>query len=203
MPTGYTHALTERDLSFQEYALTCARAFGAFVHMRDEPLGAPLRPDTVTSYYDDKLTEAKADLDKFQHMSLEDARVLYNAERAERRTRAEQRIEEMKVIEARYRALKEKIDAWAPPTPEHQSLKRFMLEQLMVSASDYDSSYYAEDAALAPTVTDAEASEWVQEKIRAAIKQIGYCSDQRRKEQERVDQRNEWARQLQESLKDG
>ena len=36
MPTGYT-AEVQKGISFDKYALNCARAFGALVSMRDEP----------------------------------------------------------------------------------------------------------------------------------------------------------------------
>lgn len=41
MPTGCTAKLHEDDQSFRDFALTCARAFGATIAMREEPLDAP------------------------------------------------------------------------------------------------------------------------------------------------------------------
>ena len=36
MPTGYTHELHEgEEISFEKFVMSCARAFGALVLMRD------------------------------------------------------------------------------------------------------------------------------------------------------------------------
>ena len=43
MPTGYTAGILEGE-TFEQYALQCAKAFGALVMMRDEPSDAPI-PD--------------------------------------------------------------------------------------------------------------------------------------------------------------
>jgi hypothetical protein len=49
MPTGYTAPIAD-GMTFEQFALGCARAFGALVTMRDEPSDAPiperLEPDT-------------------------------------------------------------------------------------------------------------------------------------------------------------
>ena len=38
MPTGYTLDLYNgKDITFEEFVLKCARAFGALIDMRDEP----------------------------------------------------------------------------------------------------------------------------------------------------------------------
>ena len=44
MATGYTYPVVEGKITeFSEFALGCARAFGAFMHMRDDNSDAPLR----------------------------------------------------------------------------------------------------------------------------------------------------------------
>ncbi len=53
MPTGYTAMFLENsEMTFEQWALQCSRAFGVLVHMRDEPLGVDI-PIVVqpSSYY--------------------------------------------------------------------------------------------------------------------------------------------------------
>jgi hypothetical protein len=45
MPTGYTAKLYDGDQKFQDFAMECARAFGALIEMRDEPMNAKI-PET-------------------------------------------------------------------------------------------------------------------------------------------------------------
>jgi hypothetical protein len=44
MPTGYTAAIGE-GIEFDKFVMQCARAMGACVMMRDEPIGPKLRED--------------------------------------------------------------------------------------------------------------------------------------------------------------
>jgi hypothetical protein len=51
MPTGYTAMIEEReDVTFREFALTCARAFGACIMQRDNSLAEPPKPREVDKY---------------------------------------------------------------------------------------------------------------------------------------------------------
>ena len=60
MPTGYTSDIYDgKDISFREYALKCARNFGAYVEMRDSSLDTEMPTEFEPStYYRDKLDEA-------------------------------------------------------------------------------------------------------------------------------------------------
>ena len=42
MPTGYTATLVEHGQTFPEFAMQCAKAFGACITLRDEPFDAPI-----------------------------------------------------------------------------------------------------------------------------------------------------------------
>lgn len=44
MPTGYTADIKD-GISFETYAMNCARAFGACVSLRDKPSGGKVIPD--------------------------------------------------------------------------------------------------------------------------------------------------------------
>lgn len=76
MPTGYTYPVCEGKITeFPDFALSCARAFGALISMREEPMDAPL-PDEIaasTNYYDQKIEESQKRLGEVQAMTNADA----------------------------------------------------------------------------------------------------------------------------------
>lgn len=200
MPTGYTAVLHDKDIGFADFAIRCARAMGAMINMRDEPMDTPWRPDQPSGYYSSQLEEAQQQLDKFKALSLEDARIMLDDKRQKDFDHATAKIAEMNIVRGRYERMKEYVSAWTPPTKEHEGLKDFMLNQLSICASDYDTSYYEEDAKPVTPCTDREASDWAQEQIAKAIKTIAYCTSEGKKERDRVEARNKWVRDLQTSL---
>ena len=73
MPTSYTEVLFERDQSFRDFALRCARGIGFLADMRDKPLDAPIEASAELTLGSDWLSECK-----FRHeslMALSDAEV--------------------------------------------------------------------------------------------------------------------------------
>lgn len=82
MPTGYTADLYDgKDVSFEGFALNCARAFGALVSLRDEPDAEIPDEFKVDEYYVKKFEEAKEELEKAESMTdeefAEDAKQFY------------------------------------------------------------------------------------------------------------------------------
>ena len=64
MPTEYTHYIKD-GISFKEFALKCARAFGACITMKEDPMDVEIpkfKPDT---YYHKRL---KATLKKWKEL---------------------------------------------------------------------------------------------------------------------------------------
>lgn len=67
MPTAYTSFVADNEnFTFPEFAMLCAREFGALASMRDEPLDAPVperfEPD---DFYRKQYEAAKAEYDDF------------------------------------------------------------------------------------------------------------------------------------------
>ena len=60
MPTGYTSKIGD-DQSFKDFALRCARNFGANILMRDDPMDAEIKKYEVEPYYMNRLTETIAE----------------------------------------------------------------------------------------------------------------------------------------------
>lgn len=200
MPTGYTHDIA-KGISFKQYAMGCARAFGALIAMRDDPHDAEIpesfEPD---NYHLRWAEEARARLAVLEAMTPEQknaaARVAYEEELASR----ERMIQEATELRLKYRAMLDKVVQWVPPSDEFVRLKEFMMTQIHVSIeNDCTSviSYYSRDV---PMMKPSQ--QWWQEQVDRERSSIARYEQGHQEEIKRVEKRNLWIRQLRESLKD-
>lgn len=196
MPTGYTCKVQDGTLTeFRDFALECARAFGALIEMRDQPAGVPI-PDEFkadVSYYDQLIATGRAQLDALTGIKLAECDLRAAADHEQAMKGWHERKAERDRQRVRYASMIEKVEAWIPPTPEHYELKDFMLEQLR-SSLKFDCVGY--DTPPEPQTGAA----WLGDQVRRHERSISYGTEQRAKEIERVDGRNEWVRRLRESL---
>ncbi len=193
MPTGYTYQVESGEMTeLAPFVMTCARAFGALVMMRDEPLDAPI-PDAFlpSEYATKRVADARAELDAAMSMTIEQAAEANKAAHAQGVARAQQ--ERARTIEqqARYAAMRAKVVAWTPPTDDHAGLKAFMLEQIDTSARH---PYMPED----PAPMDAEA--YMYGRCANAAQTLARALKDLDAEVQRARERTEWVRALRESL---
>lgn len=199
MPTGYTAKLAEGEQTFQEFALTCARAFGACIEMRDEPFDAPI-PDSFepSDYALKSLQEANTKLQRLYDMNPQE-RELYGAKKkAETLQDYQDSLTESQARDARYSAMQEQVNNWTPPTPEHENMKKFMLEQLETSKDDME-IYYTKAIALAESKAPME---FFDDAYASAMRSVKWRGEEVGKEEERARSRTEWVRALRKSLED-
>lgn len=194
MPTGYTSDLYEgRPVTFVEFALKCARDFGACVSMRDEPLDTPI-PEAFepSPYYRQALEEAEARLATLTAMKLEEMEAAYLQARAKELTEYEALRKRSHELRARYTAMLAQVKAWTPPTPDHQHFKEFMRQQL-VESLNFDTGEWS-------LPVDRGAQAWWEDQVAHAARWRDDAEEAEQKERERVQSRNEWLRDLRESL---
>jgi hypothetical protein len=197
MPTGYTAALYEgQTQTFPEFAMSCARAFGALITMRDDPIGTPIpeeiKPDT--SYYEEKIRNAETEIVEAKAWSAATAERLaieaYEAQVA----RYEQALAEAQARAERYQLMLAEVEAWEPPTEEHQGLKKFMVEQLTSSIDfDCDTSYRSRPAR-------QSGEEYREAVVAKARSEIAYSTRHIAEEIDRATDRTNWVRALRASL---
>jgi hypothetical protein len=196
MATGYTHKVQEGKVTeFRDFAWECARAFGALITMRDDPMDAPI-PEAFkvdTSFYDQMVERGKRRLASLYEMSAADADKEAAAAHADAMRGWQERKAERDQQRVRYLAMLEKVKAWVPPSSDHYGMKDFMLEQLQ-SSLKFDCVGY--DNPPEPMIGSA----WLTEEKRRAQRDIDYGTEQRAEEIERVESRNRWLTQLRESL---
>lgn len=196
MPTGYTACIKD-GISFEKFVMQCARAMGACVTMRDEPSNKSI-PDEFkpSSYYIDRLKETKKELNELKKLSLAEleqkARSKYWTELKEK----EKAIKKNNKLRQKYNDMLIKVRKWKVPTNEHMGLREFMVKQIETSIlSDCSNSYYKEQ-----NIHLLSRQEYFKEQHAKLLKDIIYHSKENIDEIERVAQRNNWIKELRESL---
>lgn len=189
MATGYTCIVEDRDdVTFEQYLWRCARAFSPFV--REDSLDAAVpqecKPD---EYYEKQVRTAREALRVAEETPPNDAMAEENRRRL---TYYEEDEARRKEKTARYDRMKEQVRAWRPPTPEHEALKTFMLEQLLTGWPGYQ----REPGSPPEPATDPAA--WRAEKIEAAREVLLRAEKRFAEEVERYERNTAWIRRLNE-----
>lgn len=195
MPTGYTSTIKD-GISFQNFVLLCARAFGALVTMRDESFDAPIPNEFQPSdYHDKKLKKAQERLIELKTLSLKDCGEQSMVDYKKELTEYEKTVADSKTLETKYRNMLSNVDSWIPPTPDHVELKNFMRSQILQSI-DFDCSLdYLEKPKL------LTATKWLTHEINKSLWDIEYHTKENEEEIQRVNKRNQWIRELRKSIK--
>lgn len=197
MPTGYTATLMEKGQTFEEFVLLCARAFGATITMRDDPMDEPI-PDEFKpgDYYAGSISERSAELARLEGMTNGERVRFGETEKSNALARYSEYLEKERGENERLENMQLKVTAWIPPSPDHVEMKSFMLQQIEISKNTGNYYYKAFNDAdnKTPYMFYAEA-------VESARSGLGYSREEYAKELERVAGRNRWVRQLRESLK--
>jgi len=196
MPTGYTHNIA-KGISFEEFALHCARAFGALVSMRDDTENTPI-PDEIkpSNFYTEKLAEIKSELTTIKNLTPSEIKQRCAKEYQEHLNYQKERRKEIENLKKQYTNMLASVKKWTPPTVDHVGLKEFMVNQITQSI-DYDCnpSYYSEQ------VHKKDDRTWVADKINELKKDLAYYTKEYKKEIERCKDRTQWIQALKQSLK--
>lgn len=196
MPTGYTAAIAD-GITFEQFAMNCAREFGALFLMREEPNNAVI-PERFepSDYHVEKIAEAKSTLESLKSISPDDAerRALDEYEREVLQNK--EAIKKKERLKEKYEAMLKEAEAWIPPSEDHTGMKNFMISQIKESIDfDCDSSYYRRE------VPRLSGEEWINKNLKQALHDLDYHNKQNEEEIERTESRNVWLNKLRESLK--
>lgn len=198
MPTGYTAEVGEKDdYTFEDFVWSCARGFGALIHMRDDAYDAKIQIPEESSYYKDSVKQHEAKLKQLKQMTLSEAKAKRDAEFDERQRSAKEGLEKKKDTLRRYETMLAKAEAWKPPTTEHTRLREFMIEQLQSSIKFDCSGEYYEDMLKQEKKTPKQ---WLVEAISHEEDSLQYAIQHLKEEQERNESRADWIKQLNKSV---
>lgn len=196
MPTGYT-ADIKSGITFEQYAMNCARAFGALISMRDDSSDAEI-PEKFepSTYHSERLIEAHEELALLN--CIDDSEAERRASEKWEKDEANRivRLGESRQLISDYKSMLAKAKAWEPPTEDHVGLHTFMCEQLekSIDFDDMEDSYNKP----APQIT---GKEWLAQAIEKAKHNIEYHTKGNNEEAARTNERNLWVSKLRESLK--
>lgn len=196
MPTGYTADVANGKITdFTEYALQCARAFGACIMLRDEPMSSEIPEFEPSDYNAKALAKAEHDLSQFLAMDETQRRELHATEHAKNIEAAERVIADKKEQQQRYETMLAKAKEFKSPSADHDNYAKFLVSQLEESIQwDCGTSYY--DEMKEPMTFEA----WQSKRIEDLHRDIEYHRKAHREEVERTESRNRWVRQLKEAL---
>jgi len=146
MPSGYTAIIGDKkDVTFKEFTVQCARAFGACVMQRDDPMDVPPQKQSVDAYYEDGLKNATRELNTFLKTPKKEMLVKLKKEIQDKNKKVEiynaKQLKEKAELKERYTSMLKKVEAWQPPTSDHEGLKKFMIQQINESIS-WDCNVY-------------------------------------------------------------
>ena len=196
MPTGYTADIASGKLTdFNEYALQCARAFGACIMLRDEPMSSDIPAFEPSTYHRDALETAKADLATLDRMTTDDCLAAQSKELADAVEYRDKRLKEKAEELLRYETMLAKAKAFVAPTPNHSEYAKFLVTQIEESIKfDCDTSYYEKPIERLPI------EQWRQERRSSLMKDIERHAKEQAAEESRTASRNEWVNALKRAL---
>lgn len=195
MPTGYTAELCDKDVAFEKFVLLCARAFGACIEMKEDSLGVPI-PEKFepNDHHNQKLMKARRQLGALLEMSRQECDEAADLEYVESMKAYENHIAQVGACRNRLLGMRMKVADWVPPTPDHEGLKKFMIQQL-----DETLKYDGLTCLSVPKKKTGDL--WRASKVEALEWDIEYHEKERRKEVESVEEKNRWIADLRASLK--
>lgn len=197
MPTGYTADIKD-GISFKTYAMNCARAFGACITLRDEPSGGDKIPEKFepTDYHEKKIAEAETELAKLEGMTPEQCETMAGVEYREAEASRKARLREIAVQREKYEAMLEQVNAWTPPTPDHEKYHEFMRVQIEESIKfDCNTNYYDRP------IQQQTGEEWAASRKEKLARDIAYHQKEHADEVERAERRTAWVSALRGSFK--
>lgn len=197
MPTGYTSYICDGKIDCgTDFIMICARAFGALVEMRDNPLDAIIPEEFKPSnYHKEQIEKHKQQFERYSNMTIEEAEMLVEEEYKEELKRKSDYAIDKQSQKRKYIKVLNEVKNWEPPTKDHVELKKFAIEQIETSI-EWDCYIYEEQ------IIKKSAEEFINNRVQEAIENMAYHAKDWQKEIEIVKNRNLWIKQLRDSLKE-
>jgi hypothetical protein len=196
MPTGYTDCLKDGSITFPQFAMQCARAFGALISMRDDPSDAAI-PDAFdpSDHHATEHAKAKERLAELHMLKPSDCEVHALHAFLAAKEAHNKRLREIAALRSSYEAMLAKVEDWTPPSSDHYGLQKFMKEQIEQSIDfDCGTKYLTEPV-------QRTGAQWLADEIGKAARDIEYHAREHAAEVDRAAKRTAWVRSLRESLK--
>lgn len=196
MPTGFTSLMYEnKPQTFREFAMSCARNFGAFVMVRDSPLSEEVPQSFAPSTYNAEAAErARLELAEVEGMTADEATAAARRECDAQVAQREEWAKGRRELRNRYEAMLIQARRWEPPTSAHQGVKDFMIQQLEESIK-FDCADYAQEP---PILYGGD--QWRERRVASLRRSIAESETRQLEENARCASRNLWIKHLIDSL---
>lgn len=203
MPTGYTAGIVDgKTKTFKEFAKQCMRAFGAAIHMRDEPFDKPYEHRKPDDYHLKQINEYEKQKAKVLKMDVLEITLQTKKELEEQKERVTQKIAEINAIGKRLNQFLDEANKWQPPTDQHKGIKDFMVKQISETIDwDADPKYHEDELKrIEEELKHIDPIAKRNEMIEAIDHDISYHTKQYAEEVQRCKESNEWAETFVKSL---
>lgn len=195
MPSGFTYKVENGEMTdLNEFVWKCARGMGALDHMHEDGPDIPINfSDTEPVEHCEKnLEHAKLERDALDMLSADQMRRHLEERYQSAHSDTVDCYDQWEEENGRYQAMLDKVQAWEPPTKEHEGFKQFMIGQL--------------ESSMHPARKEPPkqaAPDWGTEEKRlrdGMLKDIGYYEKHLAKAKERNQERMNWLTALDESV---
>lgn len=207
MPTGYTVFIENGDISTgAEFLKKCIRNFGCCIGQRDDALTDPLitdiKPDT---YYKRQYDYYLGKLETFRKKSIEEIKEELCAKGEKKMNEKKKYLSDQLMLRNKYLAIRNDVERWVPPTPDHQGIKDFALEQIdmCIPTNEYLDKLEKQIQSLEnqnTDVTDEMASDYIIDELNFYGKRLKYYSKRMNEEEERAANRTKFIKDFLSSL---
>ncbi len=193
MPSGYTADIAN-DISFKEFAMNCARAFGACIDLRDSPNKEIPEEFTPSDYHLKEIERITKDIEELDSLSEAELKERCEEDYIESENFRLDRIEKKNILREKYNKMLHTVHSWKVSS-EYDNLKKFMIDQIEQSIEwDCDVSYYSTPKEKVDCYT------WYENMRNILIGSLEYHKKEYEEEVERVEKRNQWIKGLRKSL---
>lgn len=194
MPTFYTAPIEDKDLTLKEFMQLCTSNF--VLGNENLPFGEWPEYAEPSEREMDDLDSALQEMRELLTLTLEEmeikAKQSYDNEVAYRN----KQLERSDKLEKRYNKMLKLIEAWKPPTPEHEGFKDFMLNQIKISLeSDTLRDYFTKYP-----IKKLSGQEWMNQRAESIGEDAKRAIEGQIKEITRTAYRNKWLKELKESI---
>jgi len=205
MPSGFTAGIIDgKHKTFTDFAKDCMRNFGATIHMRDDARDKEYEARVVSPYYNERFEEYVINLGKL--LTATDKQLITKEKKKlkDRIVRATEKIIEITATKERLNAFLKEAKAYQSPTPEHDGIREFMINQIKETTKfDGSTEYYDKELATCKEELKNINVEEIRSKNKVYLKEdIERALENEKDEKDRCDNSNEWVRTFLDSLEE-
>ena len=195
MPTGYTKYIEDGDITTgKEFLKLCTRAFGVAIDQKDDPLSVPTKTKFKPSqYYIDVYNKACEGLRDAKSISFNEAKLRLKSKHHKKIEDCKKCAEKYSDLRNKYLKVRQEVEAWTPPTSEHNGLKKFALEQIDMCIPSVESINEFINKSKEPLdLSDEAITKFIENNIAQYKDSVEYYKKSMNAEYERTQEKQDW-----------